>query len=76
MLWLERSFLRDAVLVKGGHLAAVFLCGLLVQVSKVLHGRHAALGRLFRDVQLLHKLQAARTLVGELVWTAVMALDQ
>lgn len=34
----EQRPLRDAVLVKGVYIVAVFVSGLLVQVAKVLHG--------------------------------------
>lgn len=66
--------LRDAVLVKGAQLAAVLLSGLLVQVEEVLHGRHAAFRRLLGNIQLLYKMQGARTFICELVRTAVVTL--
>lgn len=68
--------LRDAVLVKGAQLVAVFVGGLLVQVAKVLHGWHGAPWRLLGDVQLLHKLQSTWTLIAELVGATVMTLTE
>jgi hypothetical protein len=62
--------------VQGVQVVHVVVGGPLVQVAEVLHGGHAALGRLLWDVQLLDEAQLAGSLVGELVRDAVVALGQ
>lgn len=62
--------------MKGAQLVAVLIGGPLVQVLEVLHGRDAPLGGLLGDIQLLHKLNGAWTLIGELVGAAVMTLTE
>lgn len=68
--------LRDAVLVKGLQIDALFLRGPLVQVLEELHGWKPTLWALLGDIKLLHKLQRTWTLIGELVWATVMTLTE
>lgn len=67
--------LRDAVLVQTAHPSFFILsCRFFVQITEMLHGRHVTLRALLGNVHVLHKLQASRTLVWELIRATVVAL--
>ncbi len=67
--------LRDAVLVQTAPPSFFLLSSrFFVQITEMLHGRHVTLGALLGNVHVLHKRQASRTLVWELIRATVVAL--